>query len=197
MALLLAMAANVGVSTMVSSFRLTFTGFLDQRLSAELYVQRPRRGGGGADRGAGRRAGARCCRSCRWSATSPACPGELYARGTIRPTPRTGAFSPRSPTSGTRLAAGEGVLVNEQLARRAGLSLGDPLDGGGRRAPAGDRHSRRLRQPDRAGRDHGGTVPPPATPRWSALRFGLRVPPDRVAALADRAGRGRHPARRH
>ena len=38
MALLLAMAANVGVSTMVSSFRLTFTGFLDQRLASELYV---------------------------------------------------------------------------------------------------------------------------------------------------------------
>ena len=38
MALLLAMAANVGVSTMVSSFRLTFVGFLDQRLSSELYV---------------------------------------------------------------------------------------------------------------------------------------------------------------
>src|SRR5690606_4654197 len=38
MALLLAMAANVGVSTMVSSFRLTFAGFLDQRLAAELYV---------------------------------------------------------------------------------------------------------------------------------------------------------------
>src|SRR5690606_9124069 len=38
MSLLLAMAANVGVSTMVSSFRLTFAGFLDQRLAAELYV---------------------------------------------------------------------------------------------------------------------------------------------------------------
>ena len=32
------MAANVGVSTMVSSFRLTFVGFLDQRLSSDLYV---------------------------------------------------------------------------------------------------------------------------------------------------------------
>jgi putative ABC transport system permease protein len=39
MALLLAMAANVGVSTMVSSFRLTFVGFLDQRLASELYVR--------------------------------------------------------------------------------------------------------------------------------------------------------------
>jgi putative ABC transport system permease protein len=38
MALLLAMTANVGVSTMVSSFRLTFIGFLDQRLASELYV---------------------------------------------------------------------------------------------------------------------------------------------------------------
>ena len=33
MALLLALAANVGVGTMVSSFRLTFTGWLDQRLA--------------------------------------------------------------------------------------------------------------------------------------------------------------------
>ncbi|SFS20985.1 FtsX-like permease family protein [Yoonia litorea] len=39
MALLLAMAANVGVSTMVSSFRLTFVGFLDQRLASELYIR--------------------------------------------------------------------------------------------------------------------------------------------------------------
>ncbi len=38
MALLLAIATNVGVSTMVSSFRLTFTGWLDQRLASELYV---------------------------------------------------------------------------------------------------------------------------------------------------------------
>ncbi|MGH1577933.1 FtsX-like permease family protein [Planktotalea sp.] len=38
MALLLAIATNVGVSTMVSSFRLTFTGWLDQRLASEMYV---------------------------------------------------------------------------------------------------------------------------------------------------------------
>jgi putative ABC transport system permease protein len=38
MALLLALATNVGVGTMVSSFRLTFTGWLDQRLAAEVYV---------------------------------------------------------------------------------------------------------------------------------------------------------------
>ncbi len=37
MALLLALAVNIGVSTMVGSFRLTFTGWLDQRLVSELY----------------------------------------------------------------------------------------------------------------------------------------------------------------
>lgn len=38
MSLLLALAANIGVGTMVSSFRLTFTAWLDQRLASELYV---------------------------------------------------------------------------------------------------------------------------------------------------------------
>ncbi len=38
MALLLALAANIGVGTMVSSFRLTFIGWLDQRLTSELYM---------------------------------------------------------------------------------------------------------------------------------------------------------------
>ena len=38
MALLLALAVNIGVGTMVDSFRLTFTGWLDQRLASELYV---------------------------------------------------------------------------------------------------------------------------------------------------------------
>lgn len=38
MALLLALSANVGVGTMVSSFRQTFLGWLDQRLAAEVYV---------------------------------------------------------------------------------------------------------------------------------------------------------------
>ncbi|MGB0658820.1 MAG: FtsX-like permease family protein [Mangrovicoccus sp.] len=38
MALLLALAANIGVSTMVASFRTTFEGWLDQRLAAEIYL---------------------------------------------------------------------------------------------------------------------------------------------------------------
>ncbi|NCX55464.1 MAG: FtsX-like permease family protein, partial [Rhodobacterales bacterium] len=38
-ALLLAVSANIGVSTMVSSFRVTFVSFLDQRLAPELFVR--------------------------------------------------------------------------------------------------------------------------------------------------------------
>lgn len=38
MALLLALAANIGVGTMVASFRLTFDGWLDQRLTSTYYV---------------------------------------------------------------------------------------------------------------------------------------------------------------
>lgn len=38
MALLLALATNIGVGTMASSFRLTFLEWMDQRLSAEIYV---------------------------------------------------------------------------------------------------------------------------------------------------------------
>ena len=38
MALLLALSVNIGVGTMVSSFRQTFVGWLDQRLLADLYI---------------------------------------------------------------------------------------------------------------------------------------------------------------
>lgn len=38
MALLLALAINIGVGTMVQSFRTTFLGWLDQRLASEIYL---------------------------------------------------------------------------------------------------------------------------------------------------------------
>ena len=41
MALLLALAVNVGVGGMVESFRKTFNGWLDQRLVSELYIRAP------------------------------------------------------------------------------------------------------------------------------------------------------------
>ncbi|GHA18934.1 ABC transporter permease [Oceanisphaera arctica] len=41
MALLIALAANLGVSSMVGGFRLTFLDWLDQRLTADLYFKPP------------------------------------------------------------------------------------------------------------------------------------------------------------
>ncbi|MCT9872372.1 hypothetical protein N7568_23670, partial [Paenarthrobacter aurescens] len=38
MALLLALAANIGAGSMTAGFRQTFNDWLEQRLSAELYI---------------------------------------------------------------------------------------------------------------------------------------------------------------
>lgn len=126
-ALLLAMAANTGVSTMVSSFRLTFTAFLDQRLASELYVV-------AAD-------DAEAARLLAYVApqvdavlplmstdiTVGPLPGELYAARDHATYRDNWAFLESAPDAWDRLARGEGVLLNEQGARRAGLALGDPI----------------------------------------------------------------------
>ena len=123
MALLLAVSANIGVSTMVSSFRLTFVEFLDQRLASELYVNvadaeqsaeveqallthaqevmpllgRPARAEGMAIDLDGIRV------------------GETYRRNW--------RFLAAAPEAWDRVAAGEAMLANEQFARRADKSF--------------------------------------------------------------------------
>ncbi|HSF64800.1 MAG TPA: FtsX-like permease family protein, partial [Paracoccaceae bacterium] len=127
MALLLALAANVGVGTMVASFRSTFTGWLDQRLASELYLT------------AESPAQAEAIRT--WlepkieavlpiaAAEAPLLgqPGEVYGvadHATYRDSwPLLSAL----PDVWDRVAQGEGVLINEQLSRRAGLELGDTV----------------------------------------------------------------------
>ena len=124
MALLLAMAANVGVSTMVASFRATFTGFLDQRLAAELYVD----GVSEADLAPLLPEGARILPIARAPRTLAGLPGQVL---TLRDDPtyrENWRFLQSVPGAWDRLAAGEGTLVNEQLFRRARLSLGAPLE---------------------------------------------------------------------
>ncbi|BBU57651.1 ABC transporter permease [Mameliella alba] len=136
MALLLAMAANVGVSTMVSSFRLTFIDFLDQRLFADTYVR-----GIDSDRMAGMEAflqerGATVLPLLRVDSRLAGVPAELMG-ARIGPAYETNwTFVAARPDAWDRVAAGEAVIVNEQLARRAGLWLDDRLDlGGGLRLP--------------------------------------------------------------
>lgn len=127
MALLLAMAANVGVSTMVSSFRLTFTGFLDQRLASEFYVY--------AD-DAAQADDLVAYLTPRVDAVLPiqfaqadvrGLPAEIYgptAHATYRD---NWAFLSAAPQAWDKIEAGEGAAINEQLARRADIAIGDQI----------------------------------------------------------------------
>ena len=102
MALLLALAANIGVGTMVASFRLTFTGWLDQRLASELYVSGRTRGGGEPAWPTGSpRASMPCCRSGTPRSRSWAARARFTAWPTIRPIATTGRCSKPCPTPGT------------------------------------------------------------------------------------------------
>lgn len=124
MALLLAMAANVGVSTMVSSFRLTFVGFLDQRLASELYV---------SARDADDSARLQAFLASRADAVLPILsietringqPAALYG-ARVGPTyTENWRFLASDPDVWARVAEGKAVIVNEQLARRTGIGLG-------------------------------------------------------------------------
>lgn len=130
MALLLAMAANIGVSTMVSSFRLTFVGYLDQRLSSELYLRF------GSEEHA---AEVTSWLSSRGTVvlpviSAPTRVGGLPAQvfGIIDDRTYRDSWPLLAAEAGVwdRLHAGRGVLINEQLSRRQSLSAGDRLPGG-------------------------------------------------------------------
>ncbi|MGZ9812602.1 FtsX-like permease family protein [Pseudoroseicyclus sp. H15] len=131
MALLLAMAANVGVSTMVSSFRATFTGFLDQRLIADLYVDLA----GPEEAPALEEADARLLPLLSAPQPLRGHPGEVLG---MRPDPGYRAawgFLQAVPEVWDRLDTGDGVIVNEQFARAEGLVPGDALQIGGAELP--------------------------------------------------------------
>ncbi|EAR52925.1 Putative ABC transporter, fused inner membrane subunits [Oceanicola granulosus HTCC2516] len=136
MALLLAMAANVGVSTMVSSFRLTFTGFIEQRLSADLYVSAT-----DADEGARLLAflepRAEAVLPVVWVDTEVAgLLAEVYGVRRDPSYPENWRLLVARGAPWAAVFAGEGTIVNEQLYRRAGLELGAPVEvGGGARLP--------------------------------------------------------------
>ncbi|MDZ5602672.1 ABC transporter permease [Pseudomonas sp. RP23018S] len=130
MALLLALAASVGVGSMTEGFRRTFTGWLDQRLSADLYVTP--------------RDSEQAALIDRWLADQPAVTVRL-------PTWRTELRLQQWPTqvqgvvdapwyrthwpllaqrsdAWAQLAAGRGVMLSEQLARRLHVALGDRVE---------------------------------------------------------------------
>lgn len=127
MALLLALAANIGVGTMVGSFRQTFTGWLDQRLVSDLYVT--------AESDADARRLMEFLRP-RSDAILPiwhtegevlGAPAEIYGVVDHEVYSDNWPLLSAVPDTWERLARGEGALVNEQLARREKLAPGDAL----------------------------------------------------------------------
>lgn len=127
MALLLAMAANVGVSTMVSSFRLTFTGFLDQRLSAELYVNADTiTDRAGLERFLAARANA-MLPIMSVDATLAGLPAAIFGARIGDTYRENWRFLDTLPGVWDMVEAGKAVVINEQLSRRANLRVGAML----------------------------------------------------------------------
>lgn len=127
MALMLALAANVGVGTMVSSFRDTFTGWLDQRLASELYVSADNEVQAEAMRAflAGRADAVLPIRETEIEIGG--LPVSLYGivdHATYRD---NWPLLQSAENVWDRVAAGDGALINEQLFRRGGHELGERL----------------------------------------------------------------------
>ena len=127
MALLLAMAANVGVSTMVSSFRLTFIGFLDQRLTAELYVDTESAAQADAVLALVEDRGATALPLLSVPTRLADHPAELFGARVGPSYVDNWRFIDSDGPVWDRVADGSAVIINEQLARRADLWPGDRL----------------------------------------------------------------------
>ncbi|MNE20925.1 outer membrane-specific lipoprotein transporter subunit LolC [compost metagenome] len=129
MALLLALAASVGVGSMTEGFRKTFSGWLDQRLSADLYLTPQDT--------------TQALQITDWLARQPAVTTLLPSwRAEIRlqqwpvqvqgiidhpAYPARWPLLEQSPQAWAQLASGRAVMLSEQLARRLNLHLGDKL----------------------------------------------------------------------
>ncbi|WP_170463563.1 FtsX-like permease family protein [Ruegeria arenilitoris] len=127
MALLLALAANIGVGTMVSSFRLTFTGWLDQRLTSEVYVTAndDQQGLRIAEWLAPQVNAVLQIRSVELAHPS----GPLFLYGIIDDETYREKWPLIASVDGVwdQVLDGSAVLINEQLARRENLWPGDSL----------------------------------------------------------------------
>ena len=132
MALLLAMAANIGVSTMVASFRLTFTDYLDQRLASELYLS-------ARDEAQANEIVAFLEKNAE--AVLPIqsvdlrvgqMPVELYGIRDHATYRSNWPILAAEENVWDKLASGQGALISEQLSRRENLMLGGTLPWGDR-----------------------------------------------------------------
>ncbi|MCC1481890.1 ABC transporter permease [Roseibaca sp. Y0-43] len=127
MALMLALAANIGVGTMVASFRATFIDWLDQRLVAEMTIT-PRDAAEAQTLEAFIAPRVQAVLPLRRvDATLVGQPGAVYAMRDHATFRDNWPLIAQVPNVWDRLATEEGALINEQLARRAGLWPGDSI----------------------------------------------------------------------
>lgn len=187
MALLLALSVNIGVGAMVSSFRETFLGWLDQRLAAELYIR-------GED-------DAQAAEMVRFLENRDEVVGVLpiqnvelsqdglpYFLHGIRDDAMYRQNWPlirALDAPWDKVSEGTGVLISEQFARSAALDLGDSFHPGGTGADW---------VPEVVGiySDYGNptgqamTSEAQLTSRWSVpppTRFAVRLRPDTTSAV--------------
>ena len=129
-ALLLALAVNIGVGTMVSSFRQTFLDYLDQRLAADLYLRAETEAQ--ADAVLGLLAGDGAVRE-----VFPIRSTEIEVSGypvSLYGISEAGIYRESWPIlegggdPWAEVFAGTGILVSEQMARRLELEPGDVVE---------------------------------------------------------------------
>ena len=130
MALLLALAVNVGVGTMVESFSRTFIGWLDGRLAADVYVN-------ASDDGQATAIKAWLRERSEVEAILPGGRAEAQMDGApieILGLTDHAIYRDRWPllqstaNVWTRLRPGDAGLISEQLARRLKLAIGDRIE---------------------------------------------------------------------
>ncbi|OZA19139.1 MAG: ABC transporter permease [Rhodobacterales bacterium 17-64-5] len=182
MALLLALSANIGVGTMVASFRSTFTGWLDQRLASELYLsaETPAKAAALQAYLAGKVTAILPIVSTEADLVNQ--PGEIFGIADHATYRDNWPLLAAHPQVWDLIADGKGALINEQLARRADLTLGGTLSLPGGSLPVVGVYS-----------DYGNPSPQAMIglaeftnrfPKVPMLRFALRLPPSEVAPLA-------------
>ncbi|MDO9062740.1 MAG: ABC transporter permease, partial [Bradyrhizobium sp.] len=187
MALLLALAVNVGVGTMVESFSRTFVGWLDGRLAADVYVSA--------------KDDAQAMQIKAWlrgrpeiEAVLPGGRADAQFRGApieVLGLPDHATYSEHWPllestgNAWVRLRPGDATLVSEQLARRLKLGVGDRIEVP---APGGNWPLEIVGIYADYGNPKGQIAVNYAAltrrfPGIPATRFGLRVAPSEIPAL--------------
>lgn len=127
MALLLAISTNIGVSTMVSSFRLTFVEFLDQRLAPELFVSIENAENSYAVEKALSEYSDEVLVLYSREGSIAGLPIKIDGIRVSQTYRENWRFVEADDDVWEKLASGEVVIANEQFARRAGLWIEDTV----------------------------------------------------------------------